>query len=185
MALEMVLNIHSDASYLSAKGAKSRAAGHLFLGAVSIDGKPIFLNGAIYTLSTILKMVAASAADAELGALFMNIKEGRIIWLTLTEMGHPQPPTPIHVDNTTAVGIANDTIKKQRSGSFEMRYLYACDQVKAGNFDVQHQPGAENMGDYRPNNIGNLMEQCIEHRKGKMYMFGHKEFLPLRPTREI
>ena len=148
VASEMVLNIHSDASYLSAKGAKSRAAGHFFLGAVPIDGKPIFLNGAIFTLSTILKMVAASAAEAELGALFMNIKEGRIIRLTLAEMGHPQPPTPIHVDNTTAVGIANDTIKKQRSRSFEMRYFYASDQVKAGNFDVQHHPGAENMGDY-------------------------------------
>jgi hypothetical protein len=66
----------------------------------------------------------------------------------LAEMGHPQPPTPIYVDNTTAVGIANDTIKKQRSRSFEMRYFCACDQVKAGNFDVKHHPGAENLGDY-------------------------------------
>ena len=38
VASDMVLNIHSDASYLSAKGAKSRAAGHFFLGAVPIDG---------------------------------------------------------------------------------------------------------------------------------------------------
>ena len=78
----------------------------------------------------------------------MCIKEGRIIRLTLEEMGHPQPPTPIHVDNTTAVGIANDTIKKQRSCSFEMRYFYACDQVKERQFDVRHHRGAENLGDY-------------------------------------
>ena len=147
-ASDMILNIHSDASYLSAKGAKSRASGHFFLGSIPQDGKPIFLNGAIFSLSTLLKMVASSAAEAELGALFMCIKEGRIIRLTLTEMGHPQPPTPIHVDNTTAVGIANDTIKKQRSRSFEMRYFYACDQVKERQFDVRHHPGAENLGDY-------------------------------------
>jgi hypothetical protein len=30
-------------------------------------------------------------------------------------MGHPQPKTPVHCDNTTAVGIANNTIKRQRA----------------------------------------------------------------------
>ena len=76
------------------------------------DGQPLCLNGGIYTLCTVLKFVASSAAEAELGALFLNIKEGRIMRLTLTEMRHPQPPTPIHCDNTTAVGIANETVKK-------------------------------------------------------------------------
>ena len=68
-------------------------------------------NGAILTQCAILKCVAASAAEVELGALFLNAMEARIIRLTLKEMGHPQPPTPIHVDNTTAVGIVNGTIK--------------------------------------------------------------------------
>jgi hypothetical protein len=26
-------------------------------------------------------------------------------------MGYPQPPTPVHCDNSTAVGIANNTVK--------------------------------------------------------------------------
>ena len=39
-ASDMILNIHSDASYLSAKGAKSRASGHFFLGSVPKDGQP-------------------------------------------------------------------------------------------------------------------------------------------------
>ena len=68
----------------------------------------------------ILKFVVASAAEDELGALFLNCKEGRIMRLTLQKMGHPQPATPIHCDNMTATGIANDTIKKQRSRSMEM-----------------------------------------------------------------
>ena len=42
---------------------------------------------------------------------------------------HPQPPTPVHADNETAVGIVNGTIKRQRFRMFEMRYFYCCDQV--------------------------------------------------------
>jgi hypothetical protein len=49
--------------------------------------------------------VAASAAEAELGALFLNAQEGEVIRLVLEKLGHPKPPTPIHIDNTTTVGI--------------------------------------------------------------------------------
>ena len=80
----------------------------------------------------ILKFVVASAAEAELGALFINCKEGRIMRLTLQEMGHPQPATPIHCDNITATGISNDTFKKQRPRSMEMRFFWVTDQVKNG-----------------------------------------------------
>ncbi len=76
---DMILNIHSDASYLSETRARSRVAGHFFLGSTPTDNQPIELNGAIYTLCGILKIVVASAAEAELGALFMNIKDGVII----------------------------------------------------------------------------------------------------------
>ena len=79
---------------------------------------------------------------------FLNIKEGRVLRLTLAEMGHPQPPTPIHCDNATAVDIAKETVKKHRSRPMEMRYFYSCDQVKRGNFDVQWHPGHECLGDY-------------------------------------
>ena len=72
-------------------------------------------------MCTVLKFVASSAAEAELGALFLNIKEGQVLRLTLEEMGHPQPPTPIHCKNATAVGIANKTVKKHRSRPMEMR----------------------------------------------------------------
>ncbi len=52
-------------------------------------GRPIKLNWTIFTLCTVLKFVASSVAEAELGALFLNVKEGRVIRLTLAEMGHP------------------------------------------------------------------------------------------------
>ena len=108
---DMILNVRSDASYLSAKDANSRAAGHFFLGWEPDDDRPIRLNGPILTLCTILKFVAESAAEAELGALFLNAKVAKIIRLTIEELGHPQPPTPIHCDNVTAAGLANNTVK--------------------------------------------------------------------------
>jgi hypothetical protein len=39
-------------------------------------------------------------------------------------MGHIQPKTPVHCDNVTAVGIANSTVKRQRSRSMEMRFFW-------------------------------------------------------------
>ena len=107
----MILNVHSDALYFSAKNAKSRAASHFFLGWQPDDKRPIRLNGPILTLCTILKFVAAPVAEAKLGAMFLNAKEAKIIRLTLEELGHPQPPTPMHCDNATSAGIANNTIK--------------------------------------------------------------------------
>ena len=78
-ASSMVLNIHSNTSYASERGVRSRTLGHYFLGWFPRDNEPICLNSTIYTLCNITKFVASSAAEAELGALFMNAKEGRII----------------------------------------------------------------------------------------------------------
>ena len=110
-ASDMVLNIHSDASYLSEPNARSRACGHFFMGSLPNDGDPIKLNGAFHTLCLILRFVVASAAEAELGALFLNCQEGIIFKTTLEDLGHPQPKVPVHCNNATAVGIATNTIK--------------------------------------------------------------------------
>jgi hypothetical protein len=74
-ASDMILNVHSDASYLSEANAHSRACGHFFMGWKADPEKPIKLNGAFFTLCAILRFVIASAAEAELGALFLNCKQ--------------------------------------------------------------------------------------------------------------
>jgi hypothetical protein len=82
-----------------------------FMGFLAIDGKPIILNGSFPTLCAILQFVVVLASKAELGALFLNCQEGMIFKLTLEDLGHPQPKIPVHCDNATAVGIANNSIK--------------------------------------------------------------------------
>ena len=108
---DMILNVHSDASYQTVSNMRSRAGGCLFMGSMSNDGEPIVLNGNIHVVSTVIKLMASSAAESELAALFLNAQQARIIRLILHEMGHQQPPTPIHIDNSTCVGIVNNTQK--------------------------------------------------------------------------
>jgi hypothetical protein len=82
-ASDMIMNVHSDASYLSESDARSRACGHFFMGWSPKDGDPIKLNSAFFTLCAILWFVVASATEAELGALFLNCKEGIIFRMIL------------------------------------------------------------------------------------------------------
>jgi hypothetical protein len=137
----MVLNVHSNALYLSAPCARSRAGGYFFLGSTPCDGSPIQINGAVHITCT-------SMAEADLGALFLNAQEAKVIRLVLEELGHPQPPTPIHIDNTTTVGIVNNTIKRQRSCAMEMRYFWLLVGEAQQLFQFYYQPGQENLGDY-------------------------------------
>ncbi len=113
------------------------------------NGEPICLNDAFPVSTTILQFVVASAAKAELGALYHNCQTGIIFWLTLSNIGHPQPQTPVHFANATVRGITNNTIKRQRSRSMEMRFFWIGDKVAQEMYDLQWHPGQENLADYQ------------------------------------
>ncbi len=74
-APDMIMNVHLDVLYLSKANAQSRACGHFFMGWGTKNGDPIKLNGAFFTSCAILHFVVAFAAEAKLGALFLNCKE--------------------------------------------------------------------------------------------------------------
>jgi hypothetical protein len=64
-------------------------------------------------------------------------------------MGHPQPATaPIATDNSTATGIANDTVKQKRSKAIDMRFYWIRDRVRQGQFQVYWGKGSRNRADY-------------------------------------
>ena len=111
----MILNVHSDASYISKLHAPSHIGGIFFLGSLPQQHQPIQINGPIHTIANICKFVIASTVEAELGALFYTCQDATILHLTLEELGHPQPTMPVHCDNSTVVSIADDTVKKQCS----------------------------------------------------------------------
>ena len=71
-ASEMILSIHSDASYLSESKARSRSGGNFFM-AGNEDIPPN--NGAVLNVSQVIKSVMSLAAEVELGALLINEKQ--------------------------------------------------------------------------------------------------------------
>jgi hypothetical protein len=148
-ASDMSLKIHSDASYLTAPKARSRVGGHFYLGNNPRPETPDILNGAVLTIAGILKNVVSSAAEAEIGGLYVNTREGEVLRTTLTELGWKQSgPTPVTTDNSTACGIANDTIKQRRSKAIDMRYYWVRDRVAQKHFTVTWAPAAFNLADY-------------------------------------
>jgi hypothetical protein len=144
-ASEMILTIDSDAAYQVAPKSRSRASGYHYLG--NLDGK--LFNGAVFILAKIIKSVMQSAAEAECGGLYMNAKEAVPMRITLEELNHPQPATPMRTDNSTANGIMNKTVKQKQSKSMDMRFYWLQDRVEQGQFRVFWAPGKINLADYQ------------------------------------
>ena len=57
--------------------------------------------------------VMGSAAEDKIDTSYINNQEAVPIRTLLCKLGHPQPATPIQIDNSTADGFANDTIKQK------------------------------------------------------------------------
>jgi hypothetical protein len=145
-ASDMILNIHSDASYLSFSNTRSRLGGLFFLGNKSPEQET--LNGYIINVAAFIKNVVASAAESEVGACFHNAQSCAPLRVTLTDLGRTQPPTPLRTDNSTAYGILNETIKQKQSKAMDMRYHWVTYRVRQKQFDVYWHPGRENLADY-------------------------------------
>ena len=90
----------------------------------------------------------SSAAEAELGGLFINAKEAVPLRNTLEELGHPQPPTPIRTDNKTAHGIIYGSCKPQKTKSMDMNFYWLKDRGTQAEFDFYWEPGTANTGDF-------------------------------------
>jgi hypothetical protein len=148
-ASDMIMNIHLDASFISEAKACSRTCSHFFMGWQPADGKPIRINGAFHVSIDILHSVVASTAEAELGALYHNCQTGIVFCRTLDAMGHKQPKTPVHCNNATAVSITNNTVKRQRLRSMEMRFFWISDKVVQYMYVLSWHPGQENLADYQ------------------------------------
>ena len=108
---DMILTHHSDAVYLNAPKARSRAGGYHYLGNCN---RKLF-NGPIYLLAKAIKAAMSAASEAECGALFMNAQYAVPMRITLEELKWNQPPEPMRTDNNTTSRIMNNTVKQKMS----------------------------------------------------------------------
>jgi hypothetical protein len=118
-ASNMVLAIHSNASYLSKPKSCSRAGGHMFT--AGKDNIP-FNNGAVLNILQIIRAVMSSAAEAELGVLFIKAKTAVSMHQTLAELGHSQPRTPMQIDNATAHTLLTNKILPKALKAIDMHF---------------------------------------------------------------
>jgi hypothetical protein len=126
------------------------------------------LNGSILNFASIIKNAVASAAESEVGACFHNAQSGAPLRVTLSELGHTQPPTPLRTDNSTAFGILKETFKQKRPKAMDMRYHWLTDRVRQKQFDVYWRPGRENLGDYH------TKHHSAQHHKDMHHLILHQ-----------
>jgi hypothetical protein len=135
---DMILNCHSDASYLSEPQSRSQVGGYFYLGNANepLDNpKP---NCPIHVESRIIKNIMASASEAEIAVLFHNGQETVHIRQILTELDRPQPgPSQITTDNSKADGLANKPTKLKQSKAINMCFYWVQDQVAQGQLGVR------------------------------------------------
>jgi hypothetical protein len=165
-ASDMILHIHSDASYLSVSNAHSRLGGLFFYNDKSPQEDN--LNGSVLNAASVIKNVVASAVESEVGTCFQNAQSGSPLRVTLAELGHIQPPTPLRTDNSTGFGILNETIKQKQSKAMDMRYHWLTDRVRQKQFDVYWRPGRENLGDYH------TKHHSAQHHKDMLRLILHQ-----------
>ena len=115
----MVLAAHSESSYLSETKSRSRVGGYFFMASdIAIPEN----NGAMHIVAQIIKTVMSSAAEAELGALYINCRKAIPARHLLEAMGHRQPPTPMQTNNSTALGVVNNKIQPKQIKAMDMRF---------------------------------------------------------------
>jgi hypothetical protein len=115
---------------------------------MSSDTKDPTNNGIVLIIAQLIKAVMSSAAKAKLGALYINAHEAVPQRHLLEEMGHPQPPTPIQTNNSTALGVINSNIQPRQTKAMDMRFhwLQCCEAQE--QFRFFWHPGKTNLADY-------------------------------------
>jgi hypothetical protein len=90
----------------------------------------------------------SSVAEAEQGALYINVKEAIFLRQILHKMGHPQPRTPIFTNNTTAEGVINKKIQPKHTKAMDMRFHWLRDCEAQGQLKFVWKPGKMNLVEY-------------------------------------
>ena len=178
---DMVLHISSDGSYLSEKKSRSRVGGVFYLSDLPAKGQAPDVshpfNAPIHVVAKILKMITSSAMETEIAATFYNCKEGLPFRVALEKMDHPQPPTPVEVDNEAAIGFLLDTMKMKHSKAIDMRFYWVKDRISQQQFLIYWRPGKHNLGDYVSKH-----HSAAHHITMRPTFFANLILTPLLPT---
>ncbi len=140
-ACNMRLHLQSDSSFGTRSHGRSVAGEIAYLG----NEDPTEINGPILVHSSVIQNVMASIGEAEYAAAFYTAHMASGLRKTLSDLGYPQPPTHILVDNEVASGIANNTIKTKHTKSIDRQFHWLRDRVRLKEFIVIWRKGIYNL----------------------------------------
>ena len=143
VASKMILTADTDAAYLVQPKARSRYAGYFYL-----TDDTSTANGAVLVICRTLRGVMRSAAEAECAGVFHNSQEAIVLRTILEALGHPQPPTRIKTDNSTANSFVTNNIRQRRSKTWDMRWNWLRDDCTKRQISVYWDSGDNNDADY-------------------------------------
>jgi hypothetical protein len=185
----MILHTHSEASYLLEPQARSRVGGIFFLGN-GLKTPPI--NSAIHVVSQIINNVMASAAEAEVGGLFINGQAACPIQTTLQELRHSQLLTIIVTDNTCAKGISTGMVKQKLFKAMDMQFYWIHNRVKQKQFQIVWRKGDDNLAGYFTKHHPSAHQKALrsiylhqpkeDHRQTSQQANNSQTTCPIEPT---
>ena len=101
-------------------------------------------NGAVLNIAHIMKTVMSSAAEAEIGAMYVNARNAVPARKILDEMGHRQPQTPTQSDNSAAHSVVTNNVHPERTKATGMIFYWLWCRDVQGQFRYYWRLGNQN-----------------------------------------
>ncbi len=91
----------------------------------------------------------SSAAEAELGVMYIIAHKAIEEQIILEKIGHKLLATPVQVDNSTAEGIINKRVQPKRTRAMDMHFHWLWDRsINQKQFRFYWRPGPTNYAGY-------------------------------------
>ena len=131
--------------------------GHLFV----MNGAPVLWMSKMQTVN------ALSTCESEYVALAGTCKE--VTWLRRVAqfMGvFNNVPLTIHVDNTTAISVAKNTLPTSRTKHIDLRMPYSKECIQRGVVSVVHVDSKHNLSDFLTKPLAKDQHNYLLHCAG-------------------
>ena len=94
------------------------------------------------------RIVALSSCEAEYVAITHAVQEAKFIRQLLADIqGGDKIPITLHVDNKSAIDLANNPVHHQRSKHIDIKYHYIRSEVASGIVNLVYVPSESNIAD--------------------------------------
>jgi hypothetical protein len=143
-ATDMILRCHYDSSL---KPNARHKAGYIIYHA-NKDDSPETVRNITEVGSKTPPDRVGSIAEGEYHAQFLVGQKAYHHGVVCEAMGYPQPVIAFYGDNTTAIGIANDTVKMKQSKAIDKSYHWFRHKLRKGEYSSHYISSPLNRSNY-------------------------------------